>query len=372
MRVVKADMRGLVESFVFALPILLAGNVFAQSISLSFQGQASGWFGFAEETEIGFRYIPELRVAGSLYDETTVDAEIAVNSHASVPVGSPDESDADIKPYRLWLRYSSSQFETRLGLQKINFGPAKIIRSLMWFDRLDPQDPFKLTDGIYAMLVRYYFLNNANVWLWGLPGNDALKGREMVKTDRGHIEFGGRCQFPLHKGEFAFSYNRRYVDPEDWDAKMTGPLTDGLENRLAVDGNWDIGIGLWFETSVEGTKIDADQRVWRKMLTIGGDYTFVSGIHLLCEHFVQTGSEVNHIDQTINFSALSLDYGLGIIDRINAIIYFDWDQEKAYPYIGWQRTYDNWQINLLAFSNKEDSTAAFSGKGAQCIVTYNH
>ena len=355
----------------FASLVLLAGNVLAQSIS--FQGQASGWLALTKEPEIGLRYIPEFRVAGSLNDEKTIGTEMALNSHAALPIKSPSDFDSDIELYRLWLRYSSSQFETRLGLQKINFGPAKITRSLMWFDRLDPRDPFKLTDGVYAMLIRYYFLNNVNVWVWGLPGNDTLKGLEFVRTDDDHVEFGGRFQFPIPRGELAVSYNRRRVDPEDWDVKMLGPLSDGLENRLAVDGNWDIGIGLWFEASAEKTKIDSHQQMLRALATIGGDYTLESGIHLLYEHFVQsTGSEIDQMDMISNLSALSADYAIGIIDRINAIAYFDWEQKDAYAYIGWQRTYDNWQMDLIAFSNKEDNAAAFSGKGVQCIVTYNH
>ncbi len=371
MRTEKSNMKRFMESAVFASLVLLGGSVLAQSTS--FQGQASGWLALTKEPEIGLRYIPEFRLASSLDDERTVDAEIALNSRAALPFESPGDFDSDIELYRLWLRYSSSQFEARLGLQKVNFGPAKIMRSLMWFDRLDPQDPFKLTDGVYAMLTRYYFLNNANVWVWGLPGSDTLKGLEFVKTDDDHVELGGRFQFPIPRGELAVSYNRRRVDPEDWDSKMTGPLTDGLENRLAVDGIWDIGIGLWFEALAERTKIDSDQQMLRGLVTIGGDYTLESGIHLLYEHFVQsTGSEIDQMDLISNLSALSADYAIGIMDRINAIAYFDWEQKDAYAYIGWQRTYDNWQINLLAFSNREDSTAAFSGKGVQCIVTYNH
>ena len=57
------------------------------------------------------------------------------------------------------------------GLQKINFGSATMLRPLMWFDQVDPRDPLQLTDGVWGVLGRYYFLNNANIWLWGLYGN---------------------------------------------------------------------------------------------------------------------------------------------------------------------------------------------------------
>jgi hypothetical protein len=52
-------------------------------------------------------------------------------------------------------------------LQKINFGSASMLRPLMWFDQMDPRDPLQLTDGVWGLLGRYYFLNNANIWLVG-------------------------------------------------------------------------------------------------------------------------------------------------------------------------------------------------------------
>jgi hypothetical protein len=67
-------------------------------------------------------------------------------------------SNGDIKPYRLWARYSTSQLEIRAGLQKINFGSANILRPLMWFDQMDPRDPLQLTDGVWGILGRYYTL----------------------------------------------------------------------------------------------------------------------------------------------------------------------------------------------------------------------
>lgn len=347
--------------FIFFILILATDGIYAQPIS--FQGQASGWLGHTKETEIGFRYIPEIRAVKSLGEEKSVDAKIAVNSYILSQINSLTdvENNSDLRLYRLWLRYSSSQFETRVGLQKINFGPAKNLRSLMWFDQLDPRDPLKLTDGVYGVLMRYYFLNNANVWVWGLLGNDRLKGLEFVKTDKEHLELGGRFQFPLSKGELAISCNRRKIDDDGW------------ENRLAVDGIWDIGVSLWFEAFLEEAKIKSNQRTWRELVTIGTDYTLMSGVHLLYEHLIQhqTGSKIDQMDRTGNISALSADYAIGIIDRLNAIFYYNWTQKESYFYAGWQRAYDNWKIDLVGFSNREDS-ATFSGKGVQCIVTYNH
>ena len=82
----------------------------------------------------------------------------------------------------------------------------------MWFDRIDPRDPLQLTDGVWALLLRYFFLNNANIWLWGLYGNDDVKGWEFLPTVKDDIEFGGRIQVPVPLGELGLSYHHRRAD----------------------------------------------------------------------------------------------------------------------------------------------------------------
>ena len=360
--------------YIIVILIIIPTNLFAQS--MQFRGQLTSWIMVRSETEIGLRYIPESSIVKSLDNERSLDAEIAVNSHISAPINSLSKVDknSDVKLYRLRLRYATSQSETRLGLQKINFGPAKILRSLMWFDKLDPQDPFEFTDGVYGMLERYYFLDNSNFWLWGLYGNNELKGLEFMRTDDERMEFGSRYQFPVYKGEVAFSYNHRYVNEADPN-NDTYSLSSGIEDRLAIDGEWDIGVGLWIETLIERLRKNSNNDALRKFLTIGTDYTFESGIHLLFEHFTQSAIlKTNKENQSRqkNISALSADYLLGIIDNIRIIEYYDWDEEKAYSYIGWQRTYDNWQINLIAFSNRKNSGNTFEGEGVHFMVTYNH
>ena len=76
-----------------------------------------------------------------------------------------------------------------------------LLRPLMWFDRIDPNDPLQLTEGVYGLLLKYTFLNNANIWLWGLYGNDDPKGWEAVPTQRKSAEYGGRLQAPFLSGE---------------------------------------------------------------------------------------------------------------------------------------------------------------------------
>ncbi|MGB8490409.1 MAG: hypothetical protein WCE64_05075, partial [Bacteroidales bacterium] len=140
--------------------------------SISFSGQLSSWLNYnhgnALPVHIGGCYIPQFDFAHSLKNDRKIDFEASANIYGSAGFHPFDSSgfDGQIKPYRLWARYSTDQLEIRAGLQKLNFGSASILRPLMWFDKIDPRDPLKLTDGVWGILGRYYFLNNADIWLW--------------------------------------------------------------------------------------------------------------------------------------------------------------------------------------------------------------
>ena len=185
--------------------------------------------------------------------------------------------DYAFKSYRTILRYSTTQSEVQLGLQKIDFGPAQLLRSLMWFDRVDPRDPLKLTDGVYALRYKYSFLNNSLIWLWCLYGNTDTKGYELLPTEKNVPEFGGRAQIPILAGEIAATLHTRKVD---------AMLYSYRENRYALDGRWDIGIGIWFESAWQQNISIMPIYKWNRMTTIGADYTIPvgNGIYILAEH----------------------------------------------------------------------------------------
>lgn len=132
-----------------------------------------------------------------------------------------------------------------MGLQKIDFGSATILRPLQWFNQIDPRDPLQLTNGVYGIMGRYTFLNNANIRIWGLYGNEKARGFDVVPTNNSIPEFGGRIQHPVPKGELAFSYHHRSANTKT--LGHVSALNKIPENRIGLDGKWDLGIGLWFE-----------------------------------------------------------------------------------------------------------------------------
>jgi hypothetical protein len=82
----------------------------------------------------------------------------------------------------------------------------------------------------------------------------------------------------------------------------------------------------------------------------------------------------------LGFSGLSLNYPLGTLDRISAILYRDWTDHDWYRLLTLQRTYDNWIIYLLGFWNPDiiqlyqtqGSSSLFAGTGIQLMIVFNH
>lgn len=338
---------------------------------LSFNGKLSGWINLYDSgistSQVGLRYLPDFKISHGLGGENNIDAEISFDMHTSAIFNSISDfiSNGQLDPYRIYLRYSTSQFETKIGLQKINFGSATILRPLMWFDRVDPRDPLQFTNGVYGLLAKYVFLDNTNLWFWGLYGNNDTKGLETAKTAHNTIEAGGRLQFPIPKSELAITFHTRKLDPIDWNLKYSSRLSSGRENRYAIDGKFDIGVGLWLEGMAQQTIISSDQTKWDNLLTIGVDYTLNvgTGLYVLGEHLTGTSK---------NISAMELSYNLGLIDSVNAIIYYDWNNNKSGWFLGWKRTYDNIVINISGFWGEENIAGPFLGKGVQLMVSFNH
>ncbi len=273
--------------------VLIPAVLQAQKVKAQFENQLSGWttVNFNDQTgfQLGGRYIPTLSLSDSLKRSQTVSAEISFNAYGSYYTLGGDNSDfsGNIKPYRLWLRYSLPRLELRVGLQKINFGSASILRPMMWFDRIDVRDPLQLTDGVYSFLGRYYFQNNVNIWFWTLYGNDEPMGWETVPTKKRTPEFGGRIQIPVPKGEAAISYHHRNAQT----AFDTSFLINNVmypEDRLGIDGKWDLGVGVWFEAVAKHNNITNTWiPTWETYINLGMDYTFGlgNGLNVITEYF---------------------------------------------------------------------------------------
>lgn len=394
------------------------------SVNFKFSGQASGWVNVNPANDIPVwtraRYIPQIYYGIPLGETRLIDFEFSANISGNAGVIPLDEfsSEGNIKPYRVWTRYSSNQFELRLGLQKINFGSASMIRPLMWFDQMDPRDPLQLTDGVWGLLGRYWFLNNMNIWLWGLYGNDDPKTWEIGSTSEGTPEFGGRFQMPVPRGEAGLSFHHRKSDLlnpgfilQSFEQTGSEIITNRSslknlkfqiiditcftevvspenfekipESRFGFDAKWDVEIGLWVEAALIRKSRDIGQFTNQHLFTLGADYTFGigNGLNMILEQvMISTGNNAFDIENRNNFTAFSLSYPLGIFDNINAIIYRDWTNDNTYSFLNWQRQFNRVSLYLMAFWNPEtfqlpqqpESTLLFSGRGFQFMLVFNH
>jgi hypothetical protein len=355
---------------------------------LKFKGQLSTWMLYNGSNELpvysGGRYLPQLNYNVNLKNGNLIDFEASANIYglAGAKLFDTLNTIGDIKPYRLWARYSADQFELRLGLQKLNFGSASMLRPLMWFDQVDPRDPLGFTDGVWGLLGRYYFLNNANIWFWTLYSNNDPRGWELVGTNKDYPEIGGRIQVPVRSGEAALSYNYRIADSRGVDITIP-EFSEVPENRIGFDIKLDLLVGFWFEGSLASKSKDLGMYTNQEIYNLGLDYTFGigNGLYIVYEQlFASYNEKVFGFENTTSFSLLSLSYPIGLFDNISGIVYYDWKSKKSYNFINWQKSYNNLSLYFMAFWNPEEyniPTQAtdqnlMAGKGLQIMLVYNH
>ncbi len=355
--------------------------------TLEFSGQAIGWTTLNPadpfQAQAGLRYIPELSFSFPS-GKYTLEGEFSANLWASgIYNGDSIVLDEELSPYRMWVKFSGEQFELRAGLQKINFGSAQMFRPLMWFDRIDPRDPLQLTDGVYGLLGRYYFLNNANIWAWALYGENKIKGWEFVPSKKNSIEYGGRVQLPLYTGEIAASYHHRTADP--------GPvLPDSItlgesspENRIGFDLKLDLAVGLWAEVALSKQDFSYTPLDYKSLVNAGMDYTFGlgNGLNMMVEGFgYLQGRTAFAKDEALAFGLLSASYPLNIIHNLSAMLFYDFSNKNLYRFINWSVAYDKWSFYLMGFWNPETyslynvdpRTSLYGGWGFQLMAVFNH
>ena len=352
------------------LCLLFAIKAFATEFD--FRGQLSGWINTMNNQDYwdsgtGILYLPQIDALFDFGNDSFLDSELSFKAFINTNF---EELNQNIDFYRFNLRYATTQSETQIGLQRISFGPALLLRSLMWFDQVDVRDPLRLTNGVYALRYKYNYLNNTNIWLWGLYGNEEIKRYEFFRTASKTPEFGGRIQYPMPLGEFGQSFHYRLAEADSFNYD---------EYKFGFDGKWDSLIGFWIETAFTYNSTDKLPFNWTKMFTIGADYTFDigNGLYLLTEHWAFTTSNAFlPIDNDFYASSFMLSYPLGILDNIRAIGFFTHNDNNYYQFMDWQRTYDEFVLNLSLFYYPENQTNNLNvqarGYGAQIMIIYNH
>ncbi|MCB5261332.1 MAG: hypothetical protein LHW64_08945 [Candidatus Cloacimonetes bacterium] len=280
-----------------------------------------------------------------------LDAE-AVHSAQLSSVWQQDDSDQDLQNdlYRYWLRASTARTELRVGLQRINFGSARLIRPLQWFDKLDPLDLLEQTEGAKAGLAKIYFPNNSTLWLWAILSDGKPKGNEWISTTKDKFDYGLRYEFPLLSTETGLSLNHRPIFSPDSAKKTT-------ESRLALDIRYDTFAGLWLESSANyAPELETK---WSLQSVLGADYTFGlgNGLYVLAESGIKHSSdEISSLHSTELSSSAMMNYPLGLLDTIHYLAFANWDTHLQTHSLVLRRSYDRLAIELRAsYQNNSDS-----------------
>ncbi len=338
------------------------------AVSVQFGGSSAAWtgYGFRESIfTLGVTFLPQVFISACSNSSYSIDfdAEVLSNLRGSVGHGEPFTLNARL--YRGWIRFTSGQLESRLGLQKIAFGSATILRPLMWFDTMDPGDPMMLTDGVWAWLWRYSFLNNTEMSGWIVRGDGKRRGFDLYPTQEGTVEYGGRVQIPVFTGQMAFTFDRRRP-------LLTFDTRNSVhELKISADGKWDVGVGLWFEAVAKRLIPHAAVPQWQKALSVGTDYTFPvgNGFYLMGE-FMVMGNSLNDLYKV---AAISADYPLSLTDRVSTIWLYDVEKEDFSVFLKLERDFDRFSGHLMFFTGSGQSLFphdnALSGSGIMLMLS---
>ena len=320
-------------------------------------------------TDLG--YIPMLSLSRDLSIDRFVDLEWSYRMQYRM---YEEDVVFSSKPYRLWLRYSSEKIEARLGLQKIAFGPAMVLRSLAWFDTIDPKDPTGQTDAVEAFRLRLFPTSSLALWLWS------------TNNDRDTLSYGGRAELSTSIGEWGLTYHQ---DPAEL-GQSVGQFPifiSGPHQRIALDYRYDGYFGFWFEGA--GIFADSKQDVELNrftLFTLGADYTIPvgSGLLIMAETMKINGpSTAADSSSKLTYTALMASLPINMLHHLMFIAQIDWDNSHIYNYLRWGITYDHFSLNFIfSISPRRDDyniakeylpkTVAGFGTGLQFMLIYNH
>lgn len=324
------------------LIVVLLLCCYLQAFDWSVKNHTNLWAGqdFSQESQsLELLWQPQFSAVQDLPGEFSLQGEYSLTARAvkQWDTGS-SEARLSLDSYRYWLRLSNFQSELRVGLQRLSFGSAQMLRPLQWFDRINPLDVSEETVGVEATLIRHNWLNNTNLWLWGMLADDKLKGNEFVPGKDQSIEFGGRLQVPSSLGESGLSYHQRQLD-------------DGTEYRFGIDHRLDWALGNWMEASISHFATDLPLLPdYSVAATLGADYTLGlgNGVAFTLEQMVVANASgaLDKLHNQGSFTALMATYPLGLLDNLSFYTLYDWKSEHSNHAAIWRRTWDYWSLEL--------------------------
>ena len=269
--------------------------------------------------------------------------------------------------YRYWGRYHNEFIDIRVGLQKISFGSAFILRNLNWFDSIDFRNSTNQTIGQKSFSIKYFSTNNFDLNFWLIPDDDD------------ELSYGSRLAFSNKFGNYGFvffkdntNYNHSIINiPQIVQAGniFSENLIEFKQNeRLGFDYRYDGYFGLWLESSyinfIKNQIID--DMFFR---TIGIDYTLNTwnGIYLMFESMYYKFDSIDNSILEDNISSLMIQYPIGILYDLSLVRLFDNQSDNYYDFIRLTTIYDYFTVNYSYSINPEEY-----GNNFQMMIVYNY
>ena len=309
-------------------------------------------------------YIPKVSIVKTVEDDKTIDSDISLRllRHYSGDLLLHDEQ----KFYRYWLRYNDENFEARIGLQKIVFGTSQLLRTLSWFDSIDPIDLTGQTTGVRALRLRWYPMHYLSSWAWIIDNEDETHS------------YGTRVEISSVFGEWGISYHKDHSKIVR-NINSLGISINQPNARFAVDYRFDGLVGFWNESAI----IKANEaNIF--MTTLGADYTLpIAGGILITAECMLLKNQFDNMGRNAEFFALMASTPLSINHQIMLVSQVGADLEKMYHHLRWTSTYNYYSLNFICtfypeksnFEGNEEllhNSSIGYGTGLQFMLIYNH
>ena len=318
----------------------------------------------ASSIESTLGYIPTFSFIKSLSNAQSMDTELAYRIDRSYSGDSIFYNN--VSSYRYWFRYSNEKIEARIGLQKIVFGTTFMLRTLSWFDTIDPTDPTGQTEGVRALRLRWFPSNDLSLWNW------------IITNENESVAYGGRVEYSNALGEWGATLHRDLSQSIKSIGQVPAQII-GEDYRVAIDYRFDGIVGLWNESAYFQS-----EKSKTTMFTVGADYTlpFAAGI-LLTTEYMSVQNRMASLAFDHAYFSIMASTPLGMTHDIMLISQVDFEENRNYHYVKWSSTYDYFSLNfILSISPKRStyntdsvtlplSLAGF-GTGLQIMLIYNH
>ncbi|MCK5520942.1 MAG: hypothetical protein KAI81_07505, partial [Candidatus Marinimicrobia bacterium] len=326
------------------------------TIELEPRLQASAYYINLQDLEYqwGGQLLPELKIKRMIRE---IPLQFILMGNLSTSSEQSEFGDNELEWYRTIMKLSGDNYDFKLGLQKINFGPAQFLRTLQWFDTLNPLDPTGQSDAVEAALLRFAPHPNLYIWAWGINNETIIINPLTIMKDDIRLFTAPDPNIRITNqigGRIIFNYGMSEIATTIFHRTFSGILPSN-ENRIAFDIRSEYIIGIWAEIMIslipENWIINAPKRA--SSYTFGADYTFPlgNGLYTVVEHAYSDAGNIFYDNYNVfqaksRKSMLMLNFPLSIFDNLMNVSMVDHQNEMISNTLIWSRSYDHLILNL--------------------------